>query len=666
MGNKKIKEDDKIERTIRALLKLPENKRCINCNLLGPQYVCTTFLTFVCTTCSGIHREFTHRVKSVSMAKFSEEEVSALQAAGNERAREIFFKAWDPRSHSLPDGSNLHKLREFINHVYVDRKYTGERSDNLPTLRLGHSVDSSDSRKVSIFSGRSKSQLYEGRHERGSYEGSSPAGRSDAVKGFYNETRSPRHAQENTRYGGSRRSPRCIEIVDNRVRFDGPGSARLLDNLSFLQREPVTQSKSSDPQVDRSSFPVVRPVRDILGENAPALKVGEHSKANAAKDPDGSDKNQKTASSGGIESLIDFTMDSEPSSNAVAAPNMQQVPPSTDGGNQPSDELSTKGKTRPASNPNSLELLLFDLSAPSVLPVDNVSAVPCTTGAPSTALGQNIPLDNVPPAAPAEQLLALTSTEYSSTVPPVKNVPRNPSNVGPLQSITDSNCDHRVKDPEPGNPSPKHNDQQSSNVYNQQSSQITSKSAEQKGFEVGGQLLSTETKSTGRKELPEDLFTASYASAPAAVPGWQNGPPYGTRYGLQYNPNAMHAAAFPSTAKAANPFDLNNDTTSAQAPPFPSMASLPGALTSVHGPTGLSHTPSFGEMASHSSLMTPESPFTSTMPSSAYSGGHSHTAVLSSRPQGNGGLSTTARPTGGHSASNPPNSFATVGANPFG
>lgn len=34
MGNKKIKEDDKIERTIRALLKLPENRRCINCNLL--------------------------------------------------------------------------------------------------------------------------------------------------------------------------------------------------------------------------------------------------------------------------------------------------------------------------------------------------------------------------------------------------------------------------------------------------------------------------------------------------------------------------------------------------------------------------------------------------------------------------------------------------------
>ncbi|KAK8679210.1 hypothetical protein V6N13_144673 [Hibiscus sabdariffa] len=80
---KKLKDDERIEKEIQSLLRLPENKRCINCNLLGPQYVCTTFSTFVCTTCSGI-QEFTHRVKSVSMAKFTDEEVSVLQAGGNE------------------------------------------------------------------------------------------------------------------------------------------------------------------------------------------------------------------------------------------------------------------------------------------------------------------------------------------------------------------------------------------------------------------------------------------------------------------------------------------------------------------------------------------------------------------------------------------------------
>ena len=54
----------------------------------------------------------------------------------------------------------------------------------------------------------------------------------------------------------------------------------------------MTRSGSSDHQIDRSSSPVVLPVRDILGENALALQVGEHSKANAGRDPDGSAKNQ--------------------------------------------------------------------------------------------------------------------------------------------------------------------------------------------------------------------------------------------------------------------------------------------------------------------------------------------------------------------------------------
>ena len=34
--------------------------------------------------------------------------------------------------------SNLHRLRDFIKHVYVDRKYTGEKTGivELPALRL--------------------------------------------------------------------------------------------------------------------------------------------------------------------------------------------------------------------------------------------------------------------------------------------------------------------------------------------------------------------------------------------------------------------------------------------------------------------------------------------------------------------------------------------------
>ncbi|KAL0394021.1 UNVERIFIED_CONTAM: hypothetical protein Slati_4368300 [Sesamum latifolium] len=76
----------------------------------------TFICTLVCTSSGAMHNEclpinflndskseFTHRVKSVSMAKFNEEEITALQAGGNGRAREIYFKAWDPLRNNLPD-----------------------------------------------------------------------------------------------------------------------------------------------------------------------------------------------------------------------------------------------------------------------------------------------------------------------------------------------------------------------------------------------------------------------------------------------------------------------------------------------------------------------------------------------------------------------------------
>ncbi|XVE71591.1 hypothetical protein DITRI_Ditri10aG0163900 [Diplodiscus trichospermus] len=366
---------------------------------------------------------------------------------------------------------------------------------------LGHRVDSSESRKVSVFSGRSKSPLYEDRQEWSFNEGSSPAGTSNAIRGFYNETRSPRYAQGSSRYGGCRGSPRCNEIVDSRVRYDDPGSARRQDNHSFSRREPLSRSRSSDHQMDRSASSVVHPVIDTLGKNAPAL--------------------QKIASSSGMASVIDFSMDSEPS-NAVAAPNMQQVPPSTDA------ETENRVKDPEGRSLQRNQSSLFSTS------------------------------DN-----------SFSAQQITRTV--------EASNI------------------QAGTSSPMHNAQQSSNISTQQSSQAISKLDEETRFEGGVQALSAETKSSGRKELSEDLFTASHVSAPAAVQGWQNGLPYGTGFGLRHYPNAM----------------------------FPSMTSLLEALPSVQHPRGLAHAPSFdshsSEMASHSSYlaspMNPESRCTSAMPS---------------------------------------------------
>ncbi|KAK7380960.1 hypothetical protein VNO78_33479 [Psophocarpus tetragonolobus] len=164
MGSRK--EEEKNEKIIRGLMKLPPNRRCINCNSLGPQYVCTSFWTFICMTCSGIHREFTHRVKSVSMAKFSSQEVDALQNGGNQRAREIYLKNWDFQRLRLPDNSNVDKIREFIRSVYEDGRYAGAKSaEKPPRDAQSPGIHEDEIRRASSYHSYSESPPYDYQYE---------------------------------------------------------------------------------------------------------------------------------------------------------------------------------------------------------------------------------------------------------------------------------------------------------------------------------------------------------------------------------------------------------------------------------------------------------------------------------------------------------------------
>ncbi|TQD94070.1 hypothetical protein C1H46_020265 [Malus baccata] len=164
MGSRK--EEERNEKIIRGLMKLPPNRRCINCNGVGPQYVCTNFWTFVCVTCSGIHREFTHRVKSVSMSKFTSQEVEALQNGGNQRAREIYLKDWDLQRQRLPDSSKADKIREFIRSVYVDKKYAGGRTSEKPPRDMQtYRIHEDETRRASSYHSYSQSPPYDYQYE---------------------------------------------------------------------------------------------------------------------------------------------------------------------------------------------------------------------------------------------------------------------------------------------------------------------------------------------------------------------------------------------------------------------------------------------------------------------------------------------------------------------
>ncbi|KAF4708284.1 hypothetical protein FOZ62_021512, partial [Perkinsus olseni] len=66
------------------------NRHCADCGELGPTYICTDFGTFVCTECAGIHRELNHKVKGISVSKWTEQEVENLEAHGNTKDRETY------------------------------------------------------------------------------------------------------------------------------------------------------------------------------------------------------------------------------------------------------------------------------------------------------------------------------------------------------------------------------------------------------------------------------------------------------------------------------------------------------------------------------------------------------------------------------------------------
>ncbi|KAF8393326.1 hypothetical protein HHK36_021567 [Tetracentron sinense] len=756
---------------------------------MGPQYVCTNFWTFVCTTCSGTHREFTHRVKSVSMAKFTSQEVSALQGGGNERAKEIYFKDWDSQRHSVPDSSNVERLRDFIKHVYVDRRYTGERSsDKPPRVKMGDREDSYENRRADTYRGGSRSPPYEDTYERRYSERSGPGGRNDDrdFRSSYDERRSPGYDQENQRYG-DRSSPGRFEVVNDWRRDDRFGNGRRSEDRRSSDGESKLEGRSPNHQkdMDMSSPPMVRPIRDILGEDAPPLRVGEPPKANGGRAADRSAHTQefrfpavpelvqlRTASSsslGSIDgnsvelkgvnpgSLIDFNDDPEPP-DAAAVPQTQQMPPppigqsvtltrptssSINDDNWASFDFATQETVSQApSNANTLESVLSQLSAPAVLPIDSMSPIPSSGVAPATAPVGNIPMLPLGGGVSAAPIRHLSTLPFSVGAPaPVSNIstllpsggfPASaPGGMAPMLPISGGDSFVKANDVgqwpsvqqhqsslfsatnsqftaqqftplvggasnnQPWVPSLVSNAQESLGTV-VQSSQAVSKPTQDPSSGLVSQPVPVEAKASGRKELPEDVFTATYSSIPVPVPGWQTRPPRGMGFSMQY-PTAAPMPTFPHSSKSINPFDLSNEPTLIQAPTFPSMASLQGALPNMSAPTGFLRTSSLGtpspqwmppqstsyvsarppQSPSYASVMPPLSPFyASAMPPSSYMGEQIPSDMQSFGHQGVGGsgidgavfgtLNTNQQLAGRYSAPATPNSFSSVGGNPFG
>ncbi|KAK2966002.1 hypothetical protein RJ640_011620 [Escallonia rubra] len=277
-------------------------------------------------------REFTHRVKSVSMSKFTSQEVEALQKGGNQRARDIFLKDWDPQRQRLPDSSNVEKVRDFIKTVYVDKRYAaGKISDKPPRDMQNLQNHEDETRRASSYHSYSQSPPYDFQYEERRYGKLAPTltRKPGSDRGIYE------------RKFHSFMSPSRLSDHIYEDRFANEGSNPRVSDYSLSSGGDPFRSDTQSPTFQRDigfSSPSSETSRDILCEDERQLKVNTFFDTNSKKDADRLPRPQRTTSSGSFGSVNSNSM-SFKSVTSVSSVELSVEPEQSVGANQ--NKLST-------------------------------------------------------------------------------------------------------------------------------------------------------------------------------------------------------------------------------------------------------------------------------------------------------------------------------------
>lgn len=110
-------------KALESIRKIGGNKSCFDCGEKGVTYVVPKFGVFVCSRCSGIHRELGFMVKGLGVSNFSEKEIAFLQEMGNDNAQKLWLAKLNTSKHSLPKSTDEVAVKEHIKSKYVDKKW---------------------------------------------------------------------------------------------------------------------------------------------------------------------------------------------------------------------------------------------------------------------------------------------------------------------------------------------------------------------------------------------------------------------------------------------------------------------------------------------------------------------------------------------------------------
>ncbi|XVE62454.1 hypothetical protein DITRI_Ditri06bG0119300 [Diplodiscus trichospermus] len=340
-------------------------------------------------TCSGIHREFTHRVKSVSMSKFTSQEVEALQNGGNQHARDMYLKDWDLQRQRLPDSSNADKIREFIKNVYVDRKYTGGKTSDKPprdAQSLGNHED--EIRRASSYHSYSQSPPYDNQYEDRRYGKQVAAALSrkpGSDRGHYVGKVS------SFVYSPGRLSDQMVED-----RFANEGSAPRVSDYSVSSGGDPSKSGIGSPNFQKEigfGSPTAQPARVALNEDTQCQTINLFVDQSSKKDVAGIPHPQRTKSMGSFGSFDNNSMPVK-SCNSGIGVDVVSEPEQTAGSYH--DKASTITQSSVPVKYGGLDL--FNTPEASAAPPIDLFLLPATSSVSSRDIFQSASVSSMPHA----------------------------------------------------------------------------------------------------------------------------------------------------------------------------------------------------------------------------------------------------------------------------
>jgi len=130
-------DQDHLQNILLDLLREPANKECADCGAKGPRWASASIGVFVCIKCSGIHRSLgTHIsfVRSVTLDKWTPEQVKNMQEVGNAKAKEI-YEALIPDNYRRPNENDGYALEQFIRAKYDRKEFMNKEGKTKPTKK---------------------------------------------------------------------------------------------------------------------------------------------------------------------------------------------------------------------------------------------------------------------------------------------------------------------------------------------------------------------------------------------------------------------------------------------------------------------------------------------------------------------------------------------------